>query len=92
MRACSAGRNSIGTAEQKPAEWEKAHSVAEREHAECKGFAWSPALAVDGIVVAAAKLAGDSALAASPLARGTEGAPPQPTLLPLPQQGASLTS
>lgn len=47
---------------------------------------WFPALAVNGVVVAAAKLAGDPALAASPLARGTEGAPLQPPLLALHNQ------
>ena len=44
---------------------------------------WAPALTVDGIVVAAAKLAGDAALAACPLPGGTEGAAPQPPLLAL---------
>ncbi len=50
-----------------------------------KGWAltWLPALTVNGIVVAAAKLAGDSALATGPLAWSAEGAAPQPPLLAL---------
>lgn len=47
-------------------------------------FTWLPAITVDGVVVAAAKLASDSALASSPLTRGTEGAAPQLPLLALP--------
>lgn len=45
---------------------------------------WLPAVTVDSIVVAAAKLAGDAALASSPLPWGTEGAAPQLPLLALP--------
>lgn len=44
---------------------------------------WLAASAVNGIVVAAAKLAGDAALALSPLAWRTESSPSQPSLLAL---------
>ena len=47
-------------------------------------FTWLSTFAVDRVVVTAAKLAGDSALASSPLAGGTEGAAPQLPLLALP--------
>ncbi len=58
---------------------------SKRQACECRkqALTWLPALTVNGIVVAAAKLAGDSALATSPLARSTEGAAPQPPLLAL---------
>jgi hypothetical protein len=49
------------------------------------------ALRVDGVVVAAAELAGDAALARHPLARRAEGAPPQLPALAL-QEVASVSN
>ncbi len=55
--------------------WRKVHGLRE--------LAWLSAFTVNGIVVAAAKLACDPALAPSPLAGGAEGAALQPPLLSL---------
>ena len=52
-------------------------------HVRMCAFTWLPAITIDSVIVTAAKLAGNSALASGPLAGGTEGAAPQPPLLSL---------
>ncbi len=66
---------------------------SKRQACECRrqALTWLPALTVNGIVVAAAKLAGDSALATSPLAWSAEGATPQPSLLALHTTSSQVT-
>ena len=59
------------------------HSATRNWSILLQNLTWVPVFTVTGIIVAAAKLAGDAALATRPLAGSAEGAAPQPALLPL---------